>query len=115
MGPWVLPGQAPALPCMLGACAAAAGCFSGLTLAGLHPSGLMPADMDGFKLLEQIGLELDLPVISECNQWSPSWQSAALTLPLVLLSPLLCTAARASRRHPPAPPRLLLRPNSDVV
>lgn len=24
-------------------------------------------DMDGFKLLEHVGLEMDLPVISECN------------------------------------------------
>lgn len=34
----------------------------------IFPSTLHPilADMDGFKLLETIGLELDLPVISEC-------------------------------------------------
>jgi len=32
----------------------------------LESHGTLCADMDGFKLLEHIGLELDLPVISEC-------------------------------------------------
>lgn len=36
------------------------------------------ADMDGFKLLEHIGLELDLPVISEFN--SPLLRSLRLKL-----------------------------------
>jgi len=27
----------------------------------------MDADMDGFRLLEQVGLEMDLPVISESH------------------------------------------------
>lgn len=31
------------------------------------------ADMDGFKLLEHIGLELDLPVISECRAACAHW------------------------------------------
>jgi two-component response regulator (ARR-B family) len=26
-------------------------------------------DMDGFKLLEMVGLEMDLPVISKCNSY----------------------------------------------
>lgn len=36
------------------------GCFD-IVLSDVH----MP-DMDGYKLLEQVGLEMDLPVISEC-------------------------------------------------
>ena len=36
------------------------GCFD-VVLSDVH----MP-DMDGFKLLEHIGLEMDLPVISKC-------------------------------------------------
>jgi hypothetical protein len=41
-----------------------------LPLSSTHSSPLAPAclpraDMDGFKLLETVGLELDLPVISE--------------------------------------------------
>ncbi len=37
--------------------------------------------MDGFKLLEHIGLELDLPVISECCR--PCW--GFLTAPAALM------------------------------
>lgn len=41
------------------------------------------ADMDGFKLLEHIGLELDLPVISEsraaCFHWLCSWRNSLPT------------------------------------
>lgn len=33
--------------------------------ANQNMTPLLLADMDGFKLLEHIGLELDLPVISE--------------------------------------------------
>ena len=33
-------------------------------------SALLLADMDGFKLLEQVGLELDLPVISMPRPYS---------------------------------------------
>lgn len=39
--------------------------FLFLLLTLLLPAHICCADMDGFKLLEAIGLELDLPVISE--------------------------------------------------
>jgi hypothetical protein len=30
-------------------------------------------DMDGFKLLERVGLEMDLPVIGEFVSWTLPW------------------------------------------
>ena len=34
-------------------------------------NGILDADMDGFRLLEQVGLEMDLPVISKTHWLSP--------------------------------------------
>jgi hypothetical protein len=36
--------------------------------------------MDGFKLLEMVGLEMDLPVISECGSLPPKHAAAARSI-----------------------------------
>jgi len=59
--------------------------YCDLLVAVRMKEGCVAADMDGFKLLEHIGLELDLPVISA----HPS-----LNMILTLLRPLACEHCR---------------------